>query len=376
MKKQLFALLILASLVACSTEEVSNNYNVIINPNIGNINMIHSELVTNWYAQENYDYKDMNVEINAKKDQGDNLPLHFSWNVDNLNEEDKVSYKVTFTDGNGYIDGEYITDKTEVDFINYKLNTKYTMKVAFNDENIKCDATLDFTTPQGLVRTISIDGVTNFRDLGDGIHMKQGMLYRSSTLANNTSANEENPSSITELGKEQIKALRLAARVDLRKEEEKAANEPVVVKKNIPAPLYYGGQNILTYKNDEYNNPETIKIIFTLLSDPSNYPCDIHCVRGTDRTGCIAYLFKGLLGFDEEALYRDFLFSNFYNIGSPVKLESIYYATNPNATTKYVNVIQQTEGETLKDKIYNYLSSDKIGVSKDNLDRIIQLLKA
>ena len=69
-------------------------------------------------------------------------------------------------------------------------------------------------------------------------------------------------------------------------------------------------------------------------------------------------------------------FSNFYNIGSPVKLENIYYAVNPNSTAKYVNVIKQTEGDTLKDKIYNYLSSEKVGVQTASLDKIIDLLKA
>lgn len=374
MRKQLLTLFVLSSLVACAGSDVA--INVKITPLAKDIE-IHTDLVKEWYAQENYDYKDMNAYINAKTNLGDNLPIHFSWNVENLKENEKVSYNVSFTDANGDVDGSYITDNNEIDFINYKINTKYTMNVSIMDEDkVKSESNYEFTTPQGLVRTITIDGVTNFRDLGDGVHMKQGLLYRSSTLANNTIEDEDHPTAISDLGKEQIKQLRFASRLDLRKEDEKAVGEPVVIKKVIPTPLYYGGQNILTYKNDEYNNPETIKIIFTMLADPSNYPCDIHCVRGTDRTGCISYLFKGLLGFDEEMLYRDFLFSDFYNIGSPVKLESIYYATNPNATTRYVNVIHQTEGETLKDKIYNYLSSDKVGVSTEDLDRIIRFLKA
>ena len=374
MKRSLLSIAILISLVACSGEKVTPLIN--IKPLANNIE-IHSDLVKEWYTQENYDYKDMNAFITAKKDQGDNLPIHFSWDVENLKEDEKVSYNVTFTDKNGYIESSYVVDNAEIDFINYKTNMKYNMNVAIMDgDNVRSEANYEFNTPQGLVRTITVDGVTNFRDLGDGVHMKQGLLYRSSTLANNTIDDENHPTSISELGKEQIKQLHFASRLDLRKEDEKGTSEPVVIKKVISTPLYYGGQNILTYKNSEYDNPETIKIIFTMLSDPSNYPCDIHCVRGTDRTGCIAYLFKGLLGFDEEALYRDYLFSNFYNIGSPVKLENIYYGTNPNATTKYVNVIHQAEGDTLQGKIYNYLLSDKIGVSKENLDRLIQFLKA
>lgn len=373
MKKQIFSLLILTSLVACSSGIVSPEISV--KPLEANIE-IHSDLVKEYFAQENYDYKDMNAYINAKTDLGDNLPIHFSLETANLKEGEKVSYFVSFTASDGDIDGSYVTDQNEIDFINYKINMKYTMSVSIMDgEELKSETKYEFTTPQGFLRTISIDGMTNFRDLGDGVHMKQGLVYRSSTLMNNTIEDEDHPTSITEKGKEQLKQLHFKSRIDLRKDDEKGANEEAVIKTVIPAPLYYGGQNILTYKNSEYNNPETIKIIFTMLADGSKYPCDIHCVRGTDRTGCISYLLKGLLGFDEEALYRDYLFSNFYNIGSPVKLENIYYSINPNATTKYVNVIHQTEGETLKDKIYNYLSSDKIGVATENLDRIINNLK-
>ena len=374
MKKQLLSLFILFSLVACNSEKT--NLMIKVNPLNSTIE-IHSSLVKEWFAQENYDYKDMSAYVNAKTDQGDNLPLHFSWNVEKLKEDEKVSYNVTFTASDGDIDGNYITDKNEIVFINYKINMKYTMNVSIMDgDKVKSEANYEFTTPQGLIRTITVDGVTNFRDLGDGVHMKQGLLYRSTTLVNNTIEDEDHPTMISELGKEQLKQLHFVSHLDLRKDEEKGANEPAIIKKAIAAPLYYGGQNILTYKNSEYDNPATIKIIFTMLSDPSNYPCDIHCVRGTDRTGCIAYLIKGLLGFDEEALYRDYLFSDFYNIGSPVKLENIYYSTNPSATSKYVNVILQEEGETLKDKIYHYLTSDKIGVSTTNLDRMINALKA
>ena len=120
----------------------------------------------------------------------------------------------------------------------------------------------------------------------------------------------------------------------------------------------------------------TIQSIFNDLGDRGNYPLDIHCVRGTDRTGCIAYLIKGLMGVDEDMIYRDFLFSDFYNIGSPVKLESIYYEANPNAVTRYVNVIKQTEGATLKDKIFNYLTSNKVGVPADALNNMMAILRA
>ena len=83
MKKQIFSLLILTSLVACSSGNVS--LEISVKPLEANIE-IHSDLVKEYFAQENYDYKDMNAYINAKTDLGDNLPIHFSWETANLKE--------------------------------------------------------------------------------------------------------------------------------------------------------------------------------------------------------------------------------------------------------------------------------------------------
>ena len=403
MKKQLSILLLAAFLVGCASSKPDiSSSNSSINSNIPSSLSesssiepsyyesfsfipikedvaIHSELVSNYFKQEQYDYSKMDARINAKTDLGDNLPIHIDFNRDGYPETQ--SYKIKITDlSDNKIVLEKQTEKGEIDFINYKIgpssNYKITVTPIVNDKD-STPYSLDFSVPSGYFRTITVDGVNNFRDLGDGIHLKQGMIYRSATFENNTSANEDNPLSITDLGKEQIAPLGLVSEIDLRKDDEKKVSDKSVLNlKYFKAPLYYGGQNILTYKNSEYNNPETIKSVFEFLGDKDNYPVNFHCVRGTDRTGCLAYLIKGLLGIEEEMLYRDFLFSNFYNIGSPVKLESVYYATNPNATTKYANVIKQTEGESLKDQIYNYLSSDKVGVSTQTLDTIINLLKA
>ena len=373
MKKQLLSLLVLASLVACAGEKVS--VEIKVNPVLKDVE-IHSELVKDYFKQENYDYKDMDPRVNARTNLGDNLPIHITWSATNIEEKENLTYEIELIDKD-YQGAFYTATKPEIDFINYKLNTEYNMHVALKEnDKVLSETDYTFTTPDGLLRTITIDGVPNFRDLGDGKHLKQGMIYRSATLANNTIEDEEHPTAISELGIKQLESLKLKCRFDLRKEEEKGANEPVIIKKVVPAPLYYGGENILTYNKGDYNNPEMIKAIFTMLSDPNSYPADIHCVRGTDRTGCIAFLIKGLLGFEWEDLYRDFLFSNFYNIGSAVKKDNVYYSANPSVNTRYGNVIDHAEGETLKEKIYNYLSSEKIGVSTEILDTIIRILKA
>ena len=69
---------------------------------------------------------------------------------------------------------------------------------------------------------------------------------------------------------------------------------------------------------------------------------------------------------------KDFIFSNFFHIGTPVKLENIERNTTTNGL--YVDTLKQEEGATLQEKIYNYLLN-VIGVSKTNLDSIINILK-
>ncbi len=337
---------------------------------------IHSSLVKEYFAQEKYDYSDMDAHINGRTDQGDNLPINISWEVA-TDSKKKVEYVIEIREGDN-IFKSFSTEETNFDFINYKLNTSYVISLTPRIGRTSYETkSLPVQTPNGKLRTITIDGVNNFRDLGDGVHLKQGLIYRSATFENNTVISETNPSFISEGGKKELGYLGLVSEIDLRKDSEKTLTDSSYVGlKYHKAQLHYGGQNVLTYKSSEYNNPETVKGIFEFLSEETNYPVNFHCVRGTDRTGMIAFLVKGLLGIEEESLYRDYLYSDFYNIGSPVKLENIYYSTNPDSSAKYVNVLKQAEGATLQEKIYNYLSSDKIGISKDKLDKIIDILEA
>ena len=81
----------------------------------------------------------------------------------------------------------------------------------------------------------------------------------------------------------------------------------------------------------------------------------------------MAYLIEGLLGFDQETMYRDYMFTNFANAGM-CKLTDI--------TDRYGKTLDEyPNGANLQEKIYNYLNQE-IGVSKDNLDSIINILKA
>ena len=138
-------------------------------------------------------------------------------------------------------------------------------------------------------------------------------------------------------------------------------------------PMAYGGNNILTFKgklnNDDYtyDNPAMIKQVLSVFGDKNNYPIVFHCSIGKDRTGCIAYLLEGLLGFDQETMYRDYMFTNFADAGM-CKLTDV--------TDRYGKTINEyTDGDTLQEKTFNYLK-DVIGIPEETLNNIINILKA
>lgn len=57
-------------------------------------------------------------------------------------------------------------------------------------------------------------------------------------------------------------------------------------------------------------NADEILKALRILTDPANYPCVFGCMAGKDRTGLLALLVLGALGFDERAIVEDYLATN------------------------------------------------------------------
>ena len=228
-------------------------------------------------------------------------------------------------------------------------------------------------------RNLYVDGVENFRDIGGWGKIKQGMLYRSGRF-NEDKAETVNVTITTDGLYEVNNHLKIKTEIDLRRTSNNEVGgltdkSPLgTTVKYYQLPMAYGGNNILTFNNklsgDDYvyNNPAMIKNFFEILADENNYPINYHCSIGKDRTGCMSYLIEGLMGFDQETMYRDYMFTNFANAGMCKLKEDII--------DRYGGTLDNYEnGATLQEKIYNYLNLE-IGVSKDNLDKIINILKA
>ena len=289
-------------------------------------------------------------------------PLEFTW------ESDETTFEVHLSEKKNYADSIiYNVNENKVSFTNLKIDTQYYYKVISNNTSIKEGS---FLTSNEIIRNMYVSGVTNVRDLG-GYHIKggkttnQGMVFRTATL--NTCGTETVKENISTKGKEtMLNEMKVKAEIDLRmvsnnevgglKEGTGVLGESV---KYYQCPMDYN----LSFETGEINL-ESLRKVFSILGNSDNYPVFFHCAIGTDRTGYIAWLINAVLGVAEGYLWRDYLFSNFGNIGSNRKMSNI--------SGLYVYHINRTEGETLQERATNYLLNK--GVKKSEIDTLKSMM--
>ena len=173
------------------------------------------------------------------------------------------------------------------------------------------------------LRTITIDGMHNVRDIGgwvahDGIRVPYEKLYRGGSL-----------SGLTEQGKETfIESLGIKTEIDLRRPEfdgVRDLNDARVSYNNhgiwmytqiIPGYVFYSDDEPSIARGYETYVGPALKEIFEILADANNYPIYYHCSAGADRTGTLSYLINGLLGVSYEDLTRDFELTSFSAYGN------------------------------------------------------------
>lgn len=377
MKKQIITLLFTSLLlVGCgsssqaSSEQSSEEVKQITNLTATGYEVRHTDIQLAYLDSENYTDTtpyDGNLSKSAPN------PVHFSW------ESEKASnFTVHLYEGNN-IDNEvasYKTSEKELDFYNTKLGQEYTVVVS-DDDNLELPSEIiHFTTDSRGPRNLFIEGVENVRDLASWGNIKQGMIYRSGRF--NEDSKEEVTVSVTDNGIYELNnILKIKTEIDLRRtstNEVGGLTDTSVLGEQvnyIQLPMAYGGNNILTFKgtlrNDtyQYDNPQEIRNFFEILADENNYPINFHCSIGKDRTGCMAYLIEGLLGVSEEKMMRDYMFTNFSKAG-------MCKATD--ITTRYGKTLSEYEnGDTLKEKIYNYLINE-VTIPQETLDKVIDIL--
>ena len=258
---------------------------------------------------------------------------------------------------------------------NLKANKTYYYKLKATVKGVTATSEAQsFVTDSALPRFIDCDGVTNMRDLGgyrvDGGVIKQGLIYRCGRL-NKSDTNTIVPN-ITAAGIKTMRDLGIRTEVDLREtkmwdvannmNEVGGLTDKSVIGDDInycqcPIDVNAGVSNSVNYAS--------IKKAFSHFADANNYPMIFHCTIGTDRTGFIAYLLNGLLGVSKELLLRDYLFSDFGDINATRSVDDI--------KGLYVDMLDNQAGDTLSEKIENYLVGT-VGVPQSDINAIKSIL--
>ena len=228
-----------------------------------------------------------------------------------------------------------------------------------------------FTTAEE-PRTISVEGVSNTRDIGgyaalDGKRVKQGMVYRGGQLAK-TDEDGNLELLITEAGKQKLlETYGIRTDLDLRGSEGKEALVGTGVQYiNISAPSYASGISAAA-------NKKAIADIIKVFADEENYPIYMHCAIGRDRTGTVAMLLETLLGVGINDFYLDYEMSLFSVAGcsddTPVnKLMGTYF----DPTYYYIDEYGKNADATLAEKCEQFLID--CGVTADEIAAIRSIL--
>ena len=320
---------------------------------------------------------------------GDNL-----FGRKNLSTPNYIDIKYDITE-DGNVPGEYFVYSSETsDFksfykhdgdinhtalYNLKIDTQYYCKVVakYRESVFENDQIIEFKTDKTTIRNIYVDGVENVRDLGgyvneEGKLIKQGLIYRTAQFNYNHDNSNAIKSEPSEKGKDVLlNQLKIKTEIDVRDKYKSSGDEtdglsvsPLGESVNYHnLSMRFGGSNVIT---NDYNK-EAIKTFLEICADENSYPIAFHCVRGTDRTGALAYVLGALCGMSELDLLKDYLFSNFSNIGASV------YIKSDAISTKYVQDIRNEEGNSISEKTKNYLIKI-IGVSPDTLNKIINIM--
>lgn len=365
----LLALCLLFSLVGCD-EETKHVYSFSLSTIDGEVDQ-HTELQKSYLADA---YTSISKYANGQNERSIPEALNLSWTAQATDENSSpISYytvKVSPTANFSENVWTYTCTGTTVSVYNLMVGYNYYWKVEATLENGKTSLSpvSAFKTAATCPRMIFVEGITNVRDMGgwqteSGKTVKQGLLFRCGRL--NKSSSSQIKTEITENGKKtMLDMLKIKTEIDLRMVSN---NEVGGLTDTSPlgdgvqyaqCPMDYTASNLLT------GNKKKIATIFGILSNENNYPVIYHCNIGTDRTGIISFLVDGLLGVSEEDLYRDYLMSNFGNIGGSRNVSSIQ--------RNYVNYIKSFNGDTLSQKIYNCLVAND--VPADYLDAVIEIL--
>lgn len=315
----------------------------------------------------NNDYSILPSAVTGNAENSKPLPLEFDVKESPLfDANDVTSSKLRISETNDFANYVEVDGDTNNHFevYNLKINTKYYYYYwAVTSTGTFYSDIKEVFVKNEAPRLLNIDGVTNARDdggwkiKGQDKYTKQGLMFRMGKL------NSASSTSITAEGIASFKALGIRTEIDLRKSSD---NPPTT--SAVDGVDYYNyplsHDTNLGYFTDATNR-EGVKNVLELMSDSSKYPLMFHCNIGTDRTGFVSFIVNALLGVEEEYLYRDYMMSNYANIGGTRDIASI---------STYISKLKSDyDGSSnLSLGAKNYML--ELGVSETNINNIKNIL--
>lgn len=281
------------------------------------------------------------------------LPLKFEYN---LKGNDGLLYISENSDMSEAAEFFMSKSATSLAIDNLKTDTQYFYTVSVGEQKYSGS----FKTAPS-TRFISIDGIYNTRDIGgyktlDNKIVKQGMIIRGTEIDGLVELKYR----LTKESAEYMKSFGFVYDMDLRAEDIFAGDYSSALGEGVSHKFYtspqYGQIFSAGYK-------ESIRQIFADLANPAHYPMYLHCTYGADRTGTIVFLLQGVLNMSTEQMIREYQLTGF----------ELSRCANSENMDIIISGLKNKEGDTLQEKIVNFLIED-IGVSQEEIDSIRNLL--
>ena len=293
------------SLNACAKDPGSVDFEV---DDIDDINDIHTDYQDELLNAEDVDrfVLDHNDTLGSLEDDKPNsIKLNYSIDNDSGLSANKVTVRISKNqDMSDYM--SFSGSESEAELYNFEINTKYYYQVVAQYKSEFKSEIKSFTVNSDAPRNLFVEGVVNCRDLGgwdigEGRVYKQGLIYRTGQF-NYGGKDNTFVSAPSDLGKKVlVEDLKIKTEIDLRKTYELFKDDEVNSitssplgggVKYVSCPMNYGNKSIY----DQEKNLDSIRKFFDVLADENNYPIAFHCLRGTDRTGALAYVLGALVG--------------------------------------------------------------------------------
>ena len=351
------------------------------------------------------------------------LPVRLAWKGDG-----SVRYTLYLADNENFDNAtSYVIPGLlgEIEIYNLMPSTTYYWKVEGDKAGDTSDVS-SFTTENIAVRLIYAEGTSNVRDAGGwsagGTSVNYGKIYRGNQL---NGYGNWGDNKLTEEGLKTFKDdLKIRTEIDLRTQNKDDANQTTnyvdatfpyykctigqytdifedsvwnalpndgntksdtMENKNDARRLSYATGNAIRNENAM---KRSLKTVFEVLADESNYPVYIHCNAGADRTGTAVFLINGLLGVSEADLIRDYELTSFSKVSglryrSEIKdgnFTSIGVMQNDydnfvafGALIEAIKVNYGAEGKPLSYAIENFLTG-YVGVSHEQIESIKRIM--